>query len=152
MPGSTSTTTSEPTSKPEPTGFKKMLNDNPLPIAALIIIVLFCAIGIPLIMNEVNKPKPSGPAAVHTAEINVDNKPMESISLNDKQQFKLNNISTVNKIKLISCKITLYKDLDYTGETEFFQHVFRAHSGDPWFIKEFDGTNNMFKSLVIEAM
>jgi flagellar basal body-associated protein FliL len=134
------------------TFIKKLWNDFPIAIMVFTVVVLFCAIGIPLMMHFKVFETKSGPPAVHKAEINVDNKPMESISLNDKETFKLNNISTVNKIKLISCKITLYKDLDYTGETEIFQHVFYAQKGNAWFIKEFDGTNNMFKSLVIEAM
>ena len=133
------------------------MKNNIVGTVIIIVFVLFCIIGIPVMYSfGVFNTKSSGSSGppIGLAEINVDNGPMKSISLNDKHKFELNNISTVNKIKLINCKITLYKDLDYTGEKENFQHVSYAYSGDPWLVKEFDGTNNnnLFKSLVIEAM
>ena len=126
----------------------EFIKNHPLPSAALAFIILFCCIGIPLILQALNKSKTSNaPSFTSDADIIVDDKPM---NIQVKEKVELNNISTVSKIKLVNCKITLYKDINFTGEKEEYKHAFLVRSGEVHFIKEFDGTNKMFKSLIIE--
>jgi hypothetical protein len=119
-------------------------------VASICLILL--GVGIYFIIKEVEKSKT--PSKVYegsgVADINVDNKPMMTIDV--KEKIELNNITIVSKIRLVNCKITLYKDLNYTGEKEEYEHVYLLKNGAANFVKEFDGTNtnNMFKSLIIE--
>jgi hypothetical protein len=150
MPESTSTSESTPTSTS--TSITNWIDKNPGYSTIIFLFIIGAIVIIPIVISETNSSKKRDDIANSLSSININNKNNKeetiTLEINENNKKEINNILKVNTIKLINSKISLYKEIDYTGEPEVYSHD--PSKGTPNFAKQFDNNNNKFKSFIIE--
>jgi hypothetical protein len=120
-----------------------------------VFIILLAIIIIPIVITEKKKTQGTidrlNGVSRATITINDEKEPMRIMFEGNKTKEEINNITSVNTINLIDSKITLYKELNYTGEKEEYEHNEKRDSIGVYY-KKFDYNNNKFKSLIIEPI